>query len=69
MTERTLHWAPERARRVARSLMAGMVQINGAPRNITGPFGGVGRSGIGREGGKWGIEEYLEIKAINGWLI
>lgn len=54
----------ERAMSVARELIAGQVYINGAPYNPLAPFGGYKHSGIGREGGKYGIEEYLEYKAI-----
>ncbi|MCL2896924.1 aldehyde dehydrogenase family protein [Brenneria tiliae] len=57
----------ERARRVARRLRAGMVQLNGAPRASGTPFGGYKQSGNGREGGVWGLEEYLEIKSVSGW--
>ncbi len=57
----------ERAERVARRLRAGMVQINGAQRPSGSPFGGYKMSGNGREGGKWGLEDFLEIKAISGW--
>jgi aldehyde dehydrogenase (NAD+) len=55
-----------RARRVAKQLRAGMIQINGASRVSGSPFGGYKQSGVGREGGMWGIEEFLEIKTISG---
>ncbi|GJL82538.1 MAG: aldehyde dehydrogenase [marine bacterium B5-7] len=55
----------DRARRVSRQLRAGMVQINGAQRVPGSPFGGYKQSGNGREGGAWGIEEFLEVKAIS----
>ena len=48
-----------RAERVARALRVGMVQINGANQTFGSPFGGVKLSGMAREGGKWGLEEYL----------
>ena len=56
----------ERARRVAGKLRAGMVQVNGASRASGSPFGGYKQSGVGREGGVWGIEEFLETKSISG---
>jgi aldehyde dehydrogenase (NAD+) len=56
-----------RAERVARRLRAGMVQLNGANRPSGSPFGGYKQSGNGREGGKWGLEDFLEVKAISGW--
>ena len=56
----------ERARRVAGRLRAGMVQVNGVSRASGAPFGGYKQSGVGREGGAWGIEEFLEIKTISG---
>jgi len=56
-----------RAQKVARRLRAGMVHINGAQRAAGSPFGGYKQSGNGREGGRWGIEDYLEVKAIAGW--
>ena len=56
-----------KAQRVARQLRAGMVQINGAQRPSGSPFGGYKQSGNGREGGHWGFEDFLEVKAISGW--
>ena len=58
---------PERVRRVARQLRSGMVQVNGAPRAPGSPFGGYKQSGLGREGGRYGIEDFLEVKAVSGW--
>ena len=51
--------------RVAEALECGMVGINsGLISNEAAPFGGVKQSGLGREGSKYGIEEYLEIKYL-----
>ncbi len=58
---------PERARRVARRLRSGMVVVNHAPRSPGSPFGGMKQSGNGREGGRWGLEEFLEVKSVSGW--
>jgi acyl-CoA reductase-like NAD-dependent aldehyde dehydrogenase len=55
---------PERALRVARRMRTGQVDINGAKYNPLAPFGGYKRSGLGREFGHYGLEEYLQIKAI-----
>ena len=57
----------EKANRVARKLRSGMVDINGAGLAPDAPFGGYKHSGIGREAGKLGLEEYLEVKAVSGW--
>ncbi|MGW2145340.1 aldehyde dehydrogenase family protein [Nonomuraea bangladeshensis] len=57
---------PARALAVARRLRTGMVSINGAGLNVAAPFGGYKRSGIGREGGRYGIEEFLETKTVVG---
>ena len=56
----------ERMRRVSRQVRAGMVQFNGQGRAPGTPFGGYKRSGNGREGGRWGIEEFLEVKLVTG---
>ncbi|WP_101067634.1 aldehyde dehydrogenase family protein [Roseovarius salinarum] len=56
-----------RANRVARALRSGMVEMNGQPRGLGAPFGGMKQSGHGREGGAWGIEDFLEVKAVSGW--
>ena len=56
-----------RRNRLARQLRAGMVEMNGKSRGAGSPFGGVKASGRAREGGVWGIEEFLEVKAISGW--
>jgi aldehyde dehydrogenase (NAD+) len=57
---------PERATRVARKLAAGRVLINTLSHDPFAPFGGFKQSGIGREGGIFGLQEYLEPKAIIG---
>lgn len=57
----------DRANRVARHLRSGMVEMNGTSRGAGSPFGGMKQSGNGREGGVWGIEDFLEVKAISGW--
>jgi len=55
-----------RCQRVGEALEYGMVGINtGMISNEVAPFGGIKQSGFGREGGKYGIEEYLEIKYLN----
>ncbi|WP_306152667.1 aldehyde dehydrogenase family protein [Roseovarius sp. MMSF_3281] len=58
---------PARANRAARALRSGMVEMNGQSRGMGAPFGGMKQSGNGREGGKWGIEDFLEVKAVSGW--
>ncbi len=57
----------ERANRMARALRSGMVEMNGTSRSAGSPFGGMKQSGNGREGGVWGIEDFLEVKAVSGW--
>ncbi len=57
----------DRRHRLARRLKAGMIEMNGKSRGRGAPFGGTKASGRAREGGAWGIEEFLEVKAISGW--
>lgn len=54
----------QRALAVARQLRAGQVEVNGGPYNLLAPFGGYKQSGNGRELGRYGLEEFFEIKAI-----
>ncbi|KQB11398.1 aldehyde dehydrogenase family protein [Rhodobacter capsulatus] len=56
-----------RRNRLARQLRSGMVEMNGQSRGAGAPFGGVRASGRAREGGRWGIEEFCEVKSISGW--
>jgi aldehyde dehydrogenase (NAD+) len=56
-----------RRNRLARQLRSGMVEMNGKGRAAGAPFGGIKASGRAREGGTWGLEEFLEVKAISGW--
>jgi aldehyde dehydrogenase (NAD+) len=57
----------DKRHRVARRLRSGMVETNGVGLAKGSPFGGYKRSGNGREGGIYGIEEFLEVKAVSGW--
>lgn len=57
---------PEHARRVATRIRAGMVYINGGQPDPMLPFGGYKQSGNGREHGRFGLEEFLETKAVMG---
>jgi succinate-semialdehyde dehydrogenase/glutarate-semialdehyde dehydrogenase len=55
-----------RAYRVSEALHYGIVGVNdGVPSTAQAPFGGVKNSGIGREGGRWGIEEFLDVKHVS----
>lgn len=58
--------APERIERIGRDLRTGIIGINDAGPGVARvPFGGVGHSGFGREGGRWGLEEYLELVTVS----
>ncbi|MCU1346823.1 MAG: aldehyde dehydrogenase [Acidimicrobiia bacterium] len=54
----------EHAKAVARRLRTGQVEINGGRFNANAPFGGYKQSGLGREYGHWGLEEFLEVKSL-----
>lgn len=55
-----------RAIKVAEALEYGIIGLNdGVPSTPQAPFGGIKQSGIGREGGHWGIDEYLEVKFVS----
>jgi aldehyde dehydrogenase (NAD+) len=56
-----------KSNRIAKQLRSGMVEINGHSRGAGAPFGGMKQSGNGREGGVWGIEDFLEVKSVAGW--
>ena len=57
----------KKVQRVARKLRSGMVDVNGAGIAVDAPFGGYKHSGIGREAGKEGLTEFLEVKSVGGW--
>ncbi|MFA7667129.1 MAG: aldehyde dehydrogenase family protein [Burkholderiaceae bacterium] len=57
----------ERARKVGRQIRAGNVNLQGVPNERTAPFGGYKQSGNGREWGRFGFDDYLEVKAIAGF--
>ncbi len=54
----------DHAKAVARKIRAGQVEVNGGPFNVMAPFGGYKQSGLGREAGKYGMEEFLEVKSL-----
>ncbi|KGJ18412.1 aldehyde dehydrogenase family protein [Paracoccus sanguinis] len=56
-----------RRNRLARQLRSGMVEMNGVSRGRGSAFGGVKASGRAREGGVWGLEEFMDSKQISGW--
>jgi aldehyde dehydrogenase (NAD+) len=57
----------QRARDMARHLVAGTVHLNYPPADFAAPVGGVKRSGNGREWGEYGLREYLEVKSLVGY--
>ena len=64
----TLNTAPPntlvRRTAVARQIRTGQVEVNGGAFNPNAPFGGYKKSGIGREDGKFGLEEFLLVKSM-----
>ena len=60
------HASSVRARSAAQ-IRAGNVNLQGVPNDRTAPFGGYKQSGNGREWGEYGLEEYLEVKAVAGY--
>jgi aldehyde dehydrogenase (NAD+) len=56
----------EEAMAIARRLRTGMVHLNGAPNDNQAPFGGYRQSGNGREWGRYGLEDFLEVKSVMG---
>jgi len=58
----------ETLKKVARSIEAGTVEINNAKGGADLPFGGYKQSGLGREWGDFGIDEFLEVKSIKGYF-
>jgi acyl-CoA reductase-like NAD-dependent aldehyde dehydrogenase len=59
-------WAADKdhAIAIARRMRTGQVEVNGGAFNANAPFGGYKQSGIGREYGDYGFEEFLEIKSM-----
>jgi aldehyde dehydrogenase (NAD+) len=54
----------EHAKKIAKRIRAGQLDINGGPFNLQAPFGGFKQSGNGRELGRFGLEEFLEYKSL-----
>ncbi len=59
--------SPQGARRIANGLRTGRVSVNGAPTDSYAPMGGYKQSGIGRSMGRYGLDEYLELKSVYGF--
>ena len=58
---------PEKAKRISKKLLSGVVEVNGKGLALGSPFGGFKHSGIGREGGEHGFNEFIEVKVVTGW--
>ena len=59
-----VHGPEDQAKQIANRIRAGQIHINGADMDFTAPFGGYKKSGVGREWGEHGFEEFLEVKAL-----
>jgi len=57
----------EKAKRVARRMLSGIVEVNGKGSASGAPFGGYKHSGIGRENGELGLKEFIEVKVVTSW--
>ena len=58
---------PEKAKRVSKKLLSGIVEVNGKGTGNGAPFGGYKHSGIGRENGELGLKEFIEVKVVSNW--
>jgi len=58
---------PEKAKRVSKKLLSGIVEVNGKGTANGAPFGGYKHSGIGRENGELGLKEFIEVKVVSDW--
>ncbi len=58
---------PEKAKRVSKKLLSGIVEVNGKSTGSGAPFGGYKHSGIGRENGALGLKEFIEVKVVSDW--
>ena len=57
----------EKAKRVSKKLLSGIVEVNGKGTGSGAPFGGYKHSGIGRENGALGLKEFIEVKVVSDW--
>jgi aldehyde dehydrogenase (NAD+) len=62
----TISGDPAKAAKVARRMRAGLVTINSWSPDPGAPFGGYKQSGNGREYGKWGLTDFMEVKSVVG---
>ena len=58
---------PEKAKRVSKKLLSGIIEVNGKSTASGAPFGGYKHSGIGRENGALGLKEFIEVKVVSDW--